>query len=229
MARTKQAALTEKKGVAQKAPRKSIKALAGKKIPEAAAAEEAKKKRRWHPGTVALRQIRKMQKSATLVIPRAPFARLVREITHNVSHSAGHNEEDLRIQAGAIEALREASEAFLTTHFELCQLQAIHAKRITVMAPDSRDVSNIGGAMGVTSYMDLVTDMGRFVPRESAERPPRTKAPRKATPKKKVVAKAAAPENDENVDGDAADNDDNGAGDDKPAAAGDEEEQVVTE
>ena len=39
-----------------------------------------REKRRWRPGTVALREIRKYQKSSDLLIPKAPFARVVREL-----------------------------------------------------------------------------------------------------------------------------------------------------
>ena len=34
-----------------------------------------KRKRRWHPGTVALREIKKYQKTTNLLIQRAPFQR----------------------------------------------------------------------------------------------------------------------------------------------------------
>ncbi|OEL28444.1 hypothetical protein BAE44_0010538 [Dichanthelium oligosanthes] len=43
--------------------------------------QRVKKLHRWRPGTVALREIRKYQKSTELLIPFAPFVRLVREIT----------------------------------------------------------------------------------------------------------------------------------------------------
>lgn len=44
-----------------------------------------KKKHRWHPGTVALRKIRSYQKNVDLLVQRAPFERVVREVTahHN--------------------------------------------------------------------------------------------------------------------------------------------------
>jgi histone H3 len=42
-----------------------------------------KKKHRYRPETVALREIRKYQKSVDLLIRKAPFARLVSEITQD--------------------------------------------------------------------------------------------------------------------------------------------------
>jgi histone H3 len=39
------------------------------------------KKIRFRPGTVALREIRRYQKSTKMLLPRAPFHRLVRKIT----------------------------------------------------------------------------------------------------------------------------------------------------
>ena len=52
------------------------------------------------PGTVALREIRRYQKSTNQLIPRAPFLRLVRETIK------GCHGGDLRVQVGAIGALQ---------------------------------------------------------------------------------------------------------------------------
>jgi histone H3/H4 len=60
---------------------------------------------------VALREIRRYQKSTELLIPKLPFSRLVREITQEISVS-------LRFQSGAMEALQEAAEAYLVNEFE---------------------------------------------------------------------------------------------------------------
>lgn len=69
-----------------------------------------KKAHRWKPGTVALRDIRRYQKSTELLIRKLPFQRLVREIAQNYKN-------DLRFQATAIEAIQEASEMYLTELF----------------------------------------------------------------------------------------------------------------
>jgi len=39
---------------------------------------------RWRPGTVALREIKRYQKSTDMIIPRAPFQRLVRHICNSI-------------------------------------------------------------------------------------------------------------------------------------------------
>lgn len=87
------------------------------------------KKRRFKAGTVALREIKHYQKSTDLLLPRAPFQRLVREIT-------GAIDGDLRFASQALIAMQEAAEAYLTGVFEDAQLCAIHAKRVTVQKKD---------------------------------------------------------------------------------------------
>jgi hypothetical protein len=59
-----------------------------------AAAGGVKKPHRFRPGTVALREIRRYQKSTELLIRKLPFQRLVREIAqdfkvclHYVTHT----------------------------------------------------------------------------------------------------------------------------------------------
>ena len=71
MARTKQ---TSRKSTGGKAPRPQL--LAAKKPGKG----NARKPHRYKPGTVALREIRKYQKSTELLIKKIPFQRLVREI-----------------------------------------------------------------------------------------------------------------------------------------------------
>lgn len=63
---------------------------------------------RYRPGTVALREIRRYQKSTELLIRKLPFQRLVREIAQDFK-------TDLRFQSTAILALQEASEAYLVS------------------------------------------------------------------------------------------------------------------
>ena len=75
MARTKQ---TARKSSGGKAPRKQLATKAARK--SAPASTSAQKPRRYRPGTVALREIRKYQKSPDLLIRKLPFQRLFREI-----------------------------------------------------------------------------------------------------------------------------------------------------
>ncbi|TEA21828.1 hypothetical protein DBR06_SOUSAS20010006, partial [Sousa chinensis] len=88
-----------------------------------------KKPHRYRPGTVALREIRRYQKSTELLIRKLPFQRLVREIAQDFK-------TDMRFQSSAVMALQEACEAYLVGLFEDTNLCAIHAKRVTIMPKD---------------------------------------------------------------------------------------------
>ena len=88
-----------------------------------------KKPHRYRPGTVALREIRKYQKSTDLLIHKLPFQRLARELAQSIRG-------DLRFQATALAASQEASEAFLVGLMEDANLCAIHARRVTIMPKD---------------------------------------------------------------------------------------------
>ena len=124
MARTKQ---TARKSTGGKAPRKQLATKASRK--SAPATGGVKKPHRFRPGTVALREIRRYQKSTELLIRRLPFQRIVREIAQDY-------QSDLRFQAAAIQALQEATEAYMVSLFEDTNLAAIHAKRVTIMPKD---------------------------------------------------------------------------------------------
>lgn len=134
MARTKQTA--RKNTTGGKAPRKHIAHKAAQK--RATAAGGVKKPHRFRPGTVALREIRKFQKSTELLIRKLPFQRLVREI-------ASEFKNDLRFQSSAVLALQEASEAYMVGLFEDTNLCAIHAKRVTIMPKDMQLARRIRG------------------------------------------------------------------------------------
>jgi histone H3 len=125
MARTKQ---TARKSTGGKAPRKQLATKAARK--SAPATGGVKKPHRYRPGTVALREIRRYQKSTDLLIRKLPFQRLVREIAQDFK-------SDLRFQGSAVLALQEAAEAYLVGLFEDTNLCAIHAKRVTIMPSKS--------------------------------------------------------------------------------------------
>ncbi len=135
MARTKQTA-RKSTGVGVKVPRKNVISKAARK--SAPASGGVKKPHRFRPGTVALREIRKYQKSTDLLIKKLPFQRLVREI-------ASEYKTDLRFQSSAVLALQEASEAYMVGLFEDTNLCAIHAKRVTIMPKDMQLARRIRG------------------------------------------------------------------------------------
>ena len=134
MTRTKH---TARKSTGGKAPLKAVasKGTAGKHRPDIGG---VKKPHRFRPGTVALREIRRYQKSTALLIRKLPFQRLVREIAQEFK-------TDLRFQSAAVLALQEAAEAYLVGLFEDSNLCAIHAKRVTVMPRDIQLARRIRG------------------------------------------------------------------------------------
>jgi len=119
--------------IAVRAPRKSI----AKKVIE----KPEKKKKRYRPGVFALKEIRYYQASAKLLLAKRPFFRLVKEIADELNVEGGRN----YWQASALEALQEASEAYLVDLFENANLVAINSKRITVFPRDLQLVRRIRG------------------------------------------------------------------------------------
>ena len=119
MARTKQ---TARKGTNGGANRmiKASKNIATK-APHKPPPQKLKKKRRFWPGTVALREIHRYQKSTELLIRKAPFQSVIYEILTDIQNN-------LRIQAAAVQGLQEAVEAYLVGLFEDSNLCIIHAK-----------------------------------------------------------------------------------------------------
>ena len=124
MARTKQ---TARKSTGGKAPCKQLAGKAARKSYKKP--EEPKKQRRYRPGTVALREIRRYQKSTVLLTRKLPFQRLVKEIADDAK-------DGLRFHASAMEALQQLTEDHMVHLFEDANLCAIHAKRVTIYPKD---------------------------------------------------------------------------------------------
>ncbi|XP_039951426.1 histone H3-like centromeric protein CSE4 [Bactrocera tryoni] len=157
MARTKQ---TARKSTGGKAPRKQLATKAARK--SAPATGGVKKPHRYRPGTVALREIRRYQKSTELLIRKLPFQRLVREIAQDFK-------TDLRFQSSAVMALQEASEAYLVGLFEDTNLCAIHAKRVTIMPKDIQLARRIRGERASMSIMNsFVNDIFERIAAEAS-------------------------------------------------------------
>ena len=130
MARTKQ---TARKSTGGKAPRKLLAVKAARKT--APTKDGVKKPRRYRPGTRALQEIRKYQRSTE---------RLVREIFAE-EEARRPVPGGYRIQSNALFALQEASEAYLVSLFEDVNLCALHAKRVTIMVADMQLARRIRG------------------------------------------------------------------------------------
>ena len=108
MVRTKQEELERKSKAQRKAEKK---AAAEKKNSEGENDAKARKKPRFKPGTKALREIRKLQKTAhkrPREIPRSAFSRVVREV-------AG---DEIRWQPEAITILQAVFEEMMTERFK---------------------------------------------------------------------------------------------------------------
>ena len=102
---------------------------------------DALKPKRYRPGTMALREIRRHQQSTELLIRRAPFDHLVRDLVQDLWHG-GH---ELRVSPAAVTALQEAAEAYLVLLFKDTNLCAIHAKHVAIMLKDIQLVQRICG------------------------------------------------------------------------------------
>jgi histone H3 len=142
MARTKQTGRKSTGGAAptkEQALRQASKSkTGGQGSSKTGSADGVKKPHRYRPGTVALREIRRYQKSTDLLIRKLPFQRLVREIAQDFK-------TDLRFQSSAVLALQEAAESYLVGLFEDTNLCAIHAKRVTIMPKDNQLARRIRG------------------------------------------------------------------------------------
>ncbi|KAI1726674.1 core histone h2A/H2B/H3/H4 domain-containing protein [Ditylenchus destructor] len=141
MARTKQ---TAKKTISansgkQLAAKRQLAVKSGIKRPQPASTVRPIAPRRIRKrGALALQEIKRYQRTQNLLIPRAPFFRLVKQIAQSYF-------SDIRFQAKAVMCLQEAAETYLTGLFEDTNLAAIHAKRVTIMPSDINLVRRIRG------------------------------------------------------------------------------------
>lgn len=142
MARTK--GVARQRDVKGKAPRKSNLSHAVKVRMKKIASATVKKPRRYRPGTVALREIRRYQKSTELLIKKAPFSRLVRQVacelrpSNNDPPSSAASGCQYRFQASAIAALQQSAEDYLAQFFEKTNRCCIHRKCVTIQPKDMK-------------------------------------------------------------------------------------------
>ena len=107
-----------------------------------------KKPHRYRPGMVALREIRRYQRSTDNLIKQTPFHRLIREISQEYRiypNGPGTSSVQVRFQSTALAALQEAAENYIVGLFEDVNLLAIHAKRVTIMPNDIQLAIRIRG------------------------------------------------------------------------------------
>ena len=83
-------------------------------------ATKGMKKRRYRPGTVALREIRAMQQSTNFLIPRLPMKTLIKQLV-------SERQSGIRVTRNAYESIQAAAETFLTDLFAEAMKLAVYA------------------------------------------------------------------------------------------------------
>eukprot|EP01065_Artemidia_motanka_P010025 TRINITY_DN15231_c1_g4_i1.p2 TRINITY_DN15231_c1_g4~~TRINITY_DN15231_c1_g4_i1.p2 ORF type:complete len:143 (+),score=59.20 TRINITY_DN15231_c1_g4_i1:72-500(+) len=111
-------------GARKKASKSSRKREGGGK-----AVSSGEGKRKWKSGTVALREIRRLQKSTALLLQKAPFQRLVREVLNKYK-------EDAMFRKSALAAFQDAAESYAVNLFEHAVILQLHRKRKTMVHRD---------------------------------------------------------------------------------------------
>jgi len=84
--------------------------------------------KRWRPGTVAVRQMRREQKKTTPAIPMAPFVRVVQEMVQKTAQA-----DNIRVSKKVYPMLQAAVEDFAIDIFKRAQIMAIDNQHITVI------------------------------------------------------------------------------------------------
>lgn len=131
MARTKQ---TARKSVSGKAPRKQL----AQKVILRQVDAGIKKPHKYRPGTVAIREIKRYQRSGKLLVPKVSFQRVVREVAQDVR-------SDLRFTGSSLLALQEAAESYLVGLLEDTNLCSLHANRQTILIKDMQLARRLRG------------------------------------------------------------------------------------
>eukprot|EP01059_Diplonema_ambulator_P000250 TRINITY_DN101_c0_g1_i1.p1 TRINITY_DN101_c0_g1~~TRINITY_DN101_c0_g1_i1.p1 ORF type:complete len:144 (+),score=83.13 TRINITY_DN101_c0_g1_i1:62-493(+) len=102
--------------------------------------KEEGKTRRWRPGTVALREIFKLQKTSKLLLQKAPFQRMVRELMNGYK-------TNLSFKPSALEAVQEAAESYMVGLFQAAVMMQIHRRKQTLNHLDLSIARRIRGEL----------------------------------------------------------------------------------
>lgn len=141
MARTKQT--MRKVGIGPGVASKAASKPSGKKAASEARGKQ-KLKSRLNYQIKSLREIKKAQKTTNLLIPRAPFMRLVRQISDMLcSQMNSEVFEYVRWQFTGLACLQEAAEDFLIEFMNDSYIACAHAHRVTLMNKDFSVVSRL--------------------------------------------------------------------------------------
>jgi len=113
--------------------------LPEKKKPRKKSQKQPGAPRKFRPGTVALREIRKYQKkSGCLLFAKEPFRRLIREVAQDFK-------TDLRFSAQSMTLIQLYIESYLVGLLEDANLMAIHSNRTTVSPKDIQLARRVRG------------------------------------------------------------------------------------
>jgi histone H3 len=112
-----------------------------KRTPKLNAKGTVRRPHRFRSGTVALREIKRYQKSTDLLIKKRPFQRLVREIIASIPTKEGDG--STRVTKAALEALQEAAEYMIVDVMDLTNMQALSNGRTTIMKRDMKFVGEL--------------------------------------------------------------------------------------
>lgn len=161
MAKVRVAGKAAAKAPAKGPARKTVSAKAARKtLPlnrrSAPATGGVKKPHRYRPGTVALREIRRYQKTTNLLIPKICYQRFLREISSDPNKCSQPSDGPFRWQGSAILATQTVAEDYLTVQLEDANVCALHSKRVTVMPKDIQLVRRIKGEEAVITNRNSV-------------------------------------------------------------------------
>ena len=161
MAKVRVAGKAAAKAPAKGPARKTVSAKAARKtLPlnrrSAPATGGVKKPHRYRPGTVALREIRRYQKTTNLLIPKICYQRFLREISSDPNKCSQRSDGPFHWQGSAILATQTVAEDYLTVQLEDANVCALHSKRVTVMPKDIQLVRRIKGEEAVITNRNSV-------------------------------------------------------------------------
>lgn len=133
--------IARKKLLAQKMDRKKSEKNDKSGVKTSAKDPVVKRPRRFKPGTIALREIKKYQKSTELVLQKAPLQRVIKSIMH------AYNAQ-LRMSSTGALIIQEAVEAHIISLLADCNLCAQHARRVSIQPKDFYLARRIRGKQG---------------------------------------------------------------------------------
>ncbi len=136
MARTKTLQTRISKKTTNLSPTQDSRRIQGGKSPVAS---------RFKPGSLALKEIRKYQKSSDLLLRKRPFQRLLRSLIPP--------SDEFRFQSASVNIFQEAFENFMTNVLEDAYKCALHAKRVTLLPRDIILVYKIKYSKSINTMM----------------------------------------------------------------------------